>query len=290
MNSSPDLFLDTLWDIIESESALIKTQIPRLKRLWESHFINLGIKLPPIKEFIPNKNDFYYNNSNKAIILEQLEECMIEGYKIIKFIIDIIFNKYFKDSELFINTFNETDQLMVRYKTADKLVGSLLQFINEEKGLIDLEYIIISKYKSILKIKEISDINIMEKIVKDGYKCTLEQIHEIFNKLVSINLITKREQVNSNLNVTVLYKWNSNSDFTLTPQGDKIYKSYIMPIIEWAIEYWRSLYNIRTLNVKIPDNYKMKLEIENVLSRAATQGFSSAYFVIKNLKNYFLKI
>ncbi|MHA1341077.1 MAG: hypothetical protein ACTSRZ_14000 [Promethearchaeota archaeon] len=285
-----DIFEETLWEVIEKEASFINTQIPRLIKLWELHLGNLPAKLPEIHEFKPNKDYFYENNVNKIAVLRELERCLVEGYKLIKFIVDVIFNKYFNDSKFFLETFNEQDRVLVKYKAAEVLIGSLLQFLNSERDLISLKYIIISKNKSMLRIKEMTDQKIYEKTLKDGFKCKLKDIHHIFDELTSLNMISKKEFVEesgNSSNIKYVYKWNLNKDFSLSSEGEKAYKTYIHPILEWAVGYWRSIYNVRALDVKIPEHYKWRTHLEKITSRAATQGFKSAYWVIKNIRNYY---
>jgi len=81
------------------------------------------------------------------------------------------------------------------------------------------------------------------------------------------------------------YKWIK--DYKLTPAGDAAYRKNILGIIEWAVELWRTMFNFRELDVVIPEDYKWKSYLEKTVSKAATQGFMNAYWIVKNITKYY---
>jgi hypothetical protein len=76
-------------------------------------------------------------------------------------------------------------------------------------------------------------------------------------------------------------------DFQLSSEGEESFAEKVNPILEWGIQMWQSFYNMRELDVKIPEEYQWADHLASITSRAATQGFTTAYFVIKNVANYF---
>ncbi len=76
-------------------------------------------------------------------------------------------------------------------------------------------------------------------------------------------------------------------EFTLTPDAQKLYDHKLKQVIEWMVGLWRTLYNVRSLDTPIPEEYPEKQFLEQVVSRAATQGFSNAYNIMENLADYF---
>ncbi len=61
----------------------------------------------------------------------------------------------------------------------------------------------------------------------------------------------------------------------------------VRPLLDWAIEMWRSLFNIRSLNIVVPEVYPMQEFLIETLKRASTQGFANAVNVIENIANYY---
>lgn len=229
----------------------------------------------------------------KIEVLKALEVSLIDGYYAIKDVVTTLYRQYFNDSKQFKEDFVEADRIPVVFKTADVLIGSLLQFLTTERDLIPLVYLVAAKNRSILRLKERSDAKILNNLRSNGFEKKLSDIHNVMDQLESLGFVSKRrltdeEKGNSDANGgQYAYTWNKGNDFSLTEAGEKQFRKKILPIVEWCIGLWRTMYNIRELDVIIPQSYKWRNYLEQTVRKAATQGFMTTYWVIKNIRKYY---
>jgi len=83
------------------------------------------------------------------------------------------------------------------------------------------------------------------------------------------------------------YFYELNKELKLSDKGKEKYNRNLRSLVEWPTQLWRSFYNIRELNVTVDDNIPNRDFLHKVLSRTATQGFSAADYVFKNLIKYY---
>ncbi|MCP4762688.1 MAG: hypothetical protein GY870_12995 [archaeon] len=288
-----DLFLETLWDVMKKEATFIRTQVPRFNKLWQRHLFKINPHPHQIRQFKVKNVYFLATNENKVETIKRLEASLIDGYYTIKSVVSTLFNSYFPDSSFFLEDFKEEDRIPVMYMAAETLIGSLLQFLDTEKGIIDIKFIIAAKNKSILKLKELSDARILEKALSSDLKCDIQKIHEIMDELTEFGYVKrtklttkqKEEEKLKGRESQFNYRWNK--EFELSPEGKSFYQTNIFQVIEWCVGLWRSLYNIRELDVVISRDYKFKKYLEETVKKAATQGFMTCYWVIKNIRKYY---
>ncbi|MHA1822210.1 MAG: hypothetical protein ACTSU2_06985 [Promethearchaeota archaeon] len=290
-----DLFLETLWNIIKKEQRFIDLQVPRFKKLWNMHLVKIEPKPHIIRPLnVGDKELFISSNENKVKVLENLEACIIDGFYSVHSIFTTLFQKYFNNSALFLQTFNGDDREIVKYMAAEKLTGSLLQYLKEKKDVVPLKLIIVSLNKTLMKLKGMDDVKIQNKLKKAGFDVNLETIQKIMQELadegyVSIKGINNSGASNDNQGQQkYLYQWVK--DFKLSKEGEKAYKDFINPLLEWAIQLWRTMYNIREMDVNVPETYPNRNTLLNIVKKAATQGFRATYFVVKNIKEYYKKV
>jgi hypothetical protein len=285
-----DLFLSTLWEIIDKEINFIKTQMPRFHKYWNQYFIAIEPNPHIIQLFEANKDEFFDNDKYKVEILKKLEQSLMEGYYAVKTVVITLFHKYFQNSELFCNTFIEEDRHAVIFMAAEKLIGSLLQFLSTEKDIVPLKCLITAKNRSMLKLKGLNDERILENLRGSGFEVSIENLHNVMEELISEGYVSKRgltdaEKEGKDPTCLYFYKWIK--DYKLTPAGDTAYRRNILGIIEWAVELWRTMFNFRELDVVIPEDYKWKSFLDKTVSKAATQGFMNAYWIVKNITKYY---
>ena len=112
-----------------------------------------------------------------------------------------------------------------------------------------------------------------------------------YNMLIEKGYVEKRpltdEEKNKWDHGSFYYTWKKDMDFKLSEEGESFYRNNIFPVLEWCVGLWRSMYNIRELDVVIPDSYKWKSFLEKTVAKAATQGFMTCYWVIKNIRKYY---
>lgn len=286
---SRDLFLDTLWEIIQKELSLIRTHFPRFEMLWNKYLYQIDPNPHRIRSFECDKDKFFSDNEYKIQTLSNLQLSLVDGYYTVKSIVLALYGKYFPSSELFLKSFNEIDRFPLRCIVSDMLIGSLSQFMQEQKDIVPIKFVVIALNKSMLKLKGMTDIKIFKKIDTNGFNISIEEVHEIMDELVEYDYIEKRKLTPEELEKYGVgeFFYKLKEDFGLTREGEEFYKQNIYPSIEWAIQLWRSMYNVREINIAIPEFYKFREILEKAVSQAATQGFRSCYSVIKNIEEYY---
>lgn len=286
-----DIFLKTLWEILDKESNYVKTQVPRFNKLWDQFLKEVEPEPHQIHQLAISKEEFDENIQNKIKYLKDLEVTLIDGYYAVKSVVSTFFGKYFPNSTKFLADFKEEDREPVIFLTAEILIGSLLQFLTTEKEILPLKFIVIALNKSLLKLKGQTDEKILEKLRSNGFESSIDSIHQLMDELVAKGYIDKynltEEDKLKGKEGQYFYKWKQNKEFSLTPDANTIFKGKIVPILEWAIELWRTMFNLRELNVEILESYKWKTFLEKTVKKSATQGFMTAYWVIKNIRKYY---
>ncbi|TFF95923.1 MAG: hypothetical protein EU547_06965 [Promethearchaeota archaeon] len=86
------------------------------------------------------------------------------------------------------------------------------------------------------------------------------------------------------------YIYKLKEELNLSSEGEKLYNQNLGSLITWPTQLWRSFYNIREMNITPSEDVRYHNFLQKVLSRSATQGFSPANFVMKNLKKYYKTI
>jgi hypothetical protein len=276
-----DLFLTTLWVIYNEQAATIKTQVPRLQTIWKLNWESIGAQLPDIRRLPIDREKFFREIPFRLECIRTLEYAMVDGYFVIKAIFEALFKIYINKGELFYD-FLDRDRTTVPFLIAEQLVGSLLQFIMMEPTVTPLGFIVIAKNKAIMKIKERTGIQILEDLQLNGFSTTISEIEHILTTLVDWGYLT---QVQDPTTGGIAYRFVK--DFTLSPPGQMIFNRKVKPLIEWTVELWRSLYNIRSIDTIIPDFYPQREFLVETVKHAATQGFLTAKNVIENIGDYY---
>lgn len=287
--NADDLFISTLWKIINKDKTFIHSHMSRFNKLWNEHLVDIEPSPHKIREIQVLRKDFFESDQKKIIILRKLEISLVDGYYTVKSVVDTLFGKYFQDSELFLSKFKEEDRIPAKYIAAEALIGALLQFISSEQDSVPLNYLVVAKNRSMLKLKGLTDKKILLNIKPGGSELERDKINDIMAELVQLGYV-ERTAVKANgaqnlEGARYFYKWKK--DFKLSLEGKTFYDSFINPIIAWTVQLWRSLYNIRELDVLIPENYKFRNFLMKTVAKAATQGFKSCYSVIKNIQTYY---
>ncbi len=275
-----DIFLKKLYEVIYKLSSISKTQFPRFKKLWNNYFAQDVIK-PHVPRLIPfDKQKFLKDDDNKAKTLRITEKAAVDIFYSIRSIVEVLYNEYFPNSELFIKDFSDEDQIILPYICAKDIYGNLLEFLKLEHAITPLKYLIIGKNYLLLKLKGMSTTGIINSLKKSDIKIKYPELTKILREIEKDGIIEIKTKGRGKFSTL-------NKDLKLTKEGEKKYKSLIKPLLEWSTQIWRSFFNIRELNIKIPPEYKWCSYLEKVLPRSATQGFSTAHYVIKNLAKYY---
>jgi len=281
VSGSKDLFLSTLWDILSEQAVTIKTQMPRLNNMLKDHWGKLNVQIPDVRRITLEKQRFFTDLPYRIECIRNLQFAMNDGYFVIKALVDALYNIYIGENHIS-EDFNDLDSIPVSFLISEQFVGSLLQFIVMDKTPIPLGFFIVAKNKMIMKLKGRSAQQIKEDLEKNDFNVQIEEINSIFQQLLELGYINKIESSNPNDPIFKFVK-----EFTLTAEGQALYQKKVKPLIEWAVELWRSLYNIRSIDTIIPDTYPFREFLLETVKRAATQGFATAINVIENIGNYY---
>ncbi len=281
-NPPVDNFLRTLLQVVKEKSSNIKAQIPRLHKLWVQFWgDNTQIELKTIRPVVVNDNRFISDLKYRITVVRNLEYAMNDGFFVVKLIVESVFNSYI-NSELMSEDFINDDLVAAKLMISDILVGSLLQFIVLEKSSIPIPYIVIAKNKALMKIKALSIDRIVNDLKKNGFEVSNEYVSSVLNDMIEIGYVSGEKDIDTG---QIVYKFVK--DFSLSEAGQIKFDKKIKPLLEWTISIWRSLFNIRSLDTPIPNDYPHRNFLEETVKRAATQGFLSAHNVMGNIAKYY---
>jgi len=276
-------FLERLSDVVGKLISIARAQGSRFEKLWEDLFVSLKSdhhKMRDIK-FIGEK--FLKDIDYRIEILKSLEISQIDGFYCIKSILETLYNYYF-DSDLFRNNFSKQDQLILKYIAAREILGTLIQYNQLDHETIPLKYNIIARNYLLIKLNGQKDVDILQNMVKLNINVELAQLNKILDEVVSEGIVNKTKSGNN-------FFYTINKELELTETGKKQYNAIgLRQIVEWPTQFWRSFYNIRELNVTIDENAKYREFLHQILAKSATQGFTAANYVFKNLIKYYEKI
>lgn len=276
-----DNFLNILQDVCVKTASNGKILNSRMRNLWSKHLAGFGVESHPIRPFKVNKDSFLASTEERIQVLETCENVLVDTYWAIKMLAKAFFVKIpEKLGEIHPEFVSELDTQKFMLKIAEKFVNSLMKFFSLEKDILPVHVLIYGKINAFLRVKKSmgnGDIHAM--LEKDGFTINTDVIHEAMQKFAEIGLIT--------LDATDPYLYLHSKRLELTEEQENIIKVHFMPLVDWAINCWRSVFNIRELNTPIPQTYPNRDRLVHVVAYAATQGFTNAHFCIKEIKNYF---
>ncbi|MFX0072634.1 MAG: hypothetical protein ACFFAO_16240 [Candidatus Hermodarchaeota archaeon] len=277
-------FLEKLTNVVHKLASIANTQGSRFSNKWHEYLAPLDNSPHKIREIKFDKTKFKQEIEYRIDIIKKVEACFVDGYYAIKTLLETLYNLYFNDSKLFIKDFSKEDQNILKYFVAREILGNLVQFNQMNHESVPLKYNIIARNYLLIKLKGQMDYEILENMKKLQMKyLTLEKINETMEEieLDGIILITKKDRN---------FFYELNNELKLSQNGKDKYNKSLRALIEWPTQFWRSFYNIRELNVEL-DNKTPHFDFLNkILSRTATQGFSAADYVFKNLIKYYEQI
>ncbi len=280
-NPSIDNFLRALHDVVKNKSSVIRVQIPRLQKLWLQFWGETQVELKIIKPIVVDDEQFISDLKYRTEVVRNLQHSMNDGFFVVKSIIEPIFNIYI-DSDLISEDFADEDLVSAKLIISDLIVGSLLQFIVLDKSSIPIPYIIIAKNKALMKVKALSISRIVDDLKKNGFEVSDGYVSSVLHDMIELGYVSSEKSIDSS---EIEYKFVK--DFSLSAEGQKKFDQKIKPLLEWAIALWRCLFNIRSLDTPIPNDYPHRNFLEETVKRAATQGFLSAHNVMENIANYY---
>jgi hypothetical protein len=280
---SEEEFLRKLLDVVHKLSNIAKTQSYRLKTKWDEYLKPLNKNPHYLRQISLNKQKFLNEIDYRIEVLKNVEQSIVDGFYSIKSILQTLYDSYF-ESELFKADFLPDDQLILKYLVAKKILGDLIQYNKMDHESVPIKYNIIARNYTVIKLKGQTDEEILSTLHKLNIKnIELADLIKLMQEIRSDGLIyiTKRNKKNV---------YEIQKELELSKEGDNKYKKLLAPIVDWPTGFWRSFYNIRELNVSLDENCKHRDFLMKVLSKTATQGYSPAHYVFKNLIKYYEKI
>ena len=256
-------------------------QNSRMLELWKRHLIDYNVSHHAIRQYTFDKTEFIQSVPLRVEVLEACEQILVDTYLAIKMIAIALFQAIPPQLPALAPVFaSDTDIELFKLKIAEKFINSLMTFFAIEKDLVSPELFIYGKISTTIRVKKsmrLEEISTM--LAKDDVVLTPYTINEAMQQFVDLGLITIDE------GDPALYLHVKKLE--LSPEQERAIQSGFFPIVEWAIETWRTLFNIRELNTPIPDSYPRKDALSRIVSYAATQGFTNARYCINELKKYF---
>jgi len=280
---SEEEFLKKLLDVVYKLSNIAKTQSYRLKTKWDDYLKPLNKEPHYIRQISLNKQEFLNEITYRIDVLKNVEQAIVDGFYTIKSILQILYESYF-ESELFKADFLPDDQLILKYLVAKKILGDLIQYNAMDHGSVPIKYNIIARNYTLIKLKGQTDEEILS---------TLKRLN--INDVGTTELTKLMQEIRSDGIIYITKKNNKNvyvikKELELSKEGDAKYKKLLAPIVDWPTGFWRSFYNVRELNVSLDEDCKHRDFLMLVLTKTATQGYTPAHYVFKNLIKYYEKI
>jgi DNA-binding Lrp family transcriptional regulator len=283
---SENEFLEKLLTVVRKLISIGNTQGSRFKNKWEEYLKPLNAKPHYVRNIKLDKELFLKDIDYRIKILQDVENAFVDGFYVIKSLLEILYTVYFDNSELFKKDFALIDRNILKYQAAREILGNLVQYNKMDHESVPLKYNIIARNYLLMKLQEQGqkDEEILENMEKLQIKnLSLDKIHEIMEEIESDGIISKIEKEGN-----IYYKLAKELKFT--EKGLETYNKTLRPLIEWPTQFWRSFYNIRELNVTIDEEIPFRDFLNTILARTATQGFGPADYVFKNLIKYYEKI
>ncbi len=256
-------------------------QHSRMVDLWKRHLTAFQVEYHPIRQFKFDKEDFASSPSARIDVLEQCENILVDAYWAIKMVAIALFQSIPPQLNEHVPAFSEdVDIEMFKLRLSEKFVNSLMAFFAAERDILSPDLFVYGKISTTLRVKKSMTLGeIATMFSKDGVEFTPYVIHGVMERFQALGLIEIDPSDNR------IYKHVKRLE--LAPEQETAVQSRFFPLVEWAVETWRTVFNIRELNTPIPDTYPHKEALVNIVSYAATQGFTTAHFCIVEIKKYY---
>nr|MDO8113669.1 hypothetical protein [Candidatus Sigynarchaeota archaeon] len=276
-----DNFLRILLEVCQKTVTNAMIQNGRINDLWKRHMQPFNVDFHQIRQYTFNKNEFIDSIPIRIYVLDNCENIMVDTYWAIKTVAIALFQSVPLQLPSQIPLFSaDVDIEKFKLKLSEKFVNSLMAFFAIEKEILTPDLFIYGKISTTIRVKKAMRLDeIAAMITKDGVELTPYVIHGVMQRFKELGL------VDIDPNDPSLYKHAKKLE--LPAEQDRAIQAQFIPIVEWAIETWRTLFNVRELNTPIPDTYAKKEVLAHVVSYAATQGFTNAHFCISEIKRYF---
>jgi hypothetical protein len=276
-----DNFLRILLSVCQKTCHNGMIQNSRMVELWKRHMAAFQVEYHPMRQFKFEKEEFVTSASTRIDVLEQCENILVDAYWAIKMVAIALFQSIPPQLPALAPAFSsEVDMELFKLKISEKFVNSLMAFFAAERDILTPNLFVYGKISTALRVMKAMTIGeIATMISKDEVDITPYVIHGVMERFQALGLVEIDGSDRS------IYKHAKRLE--LNPEQEKVVQSQFFPLVEWAVDTWRTIFNIRELNTPIPDSYAHKEALVNIVSYAATQGFTTAHFCIVEIKKYF---
>jgi len=279
--TEPDTFLKILLEVCQKTVHNAMIQNARMLELWKRHLLPYHVNHHAISQYSFDKLEFVQSVPFRVEVLDACLKILNDSYLAIKMISIALFQDIPPQLPELVPDFStDTDIELFKLKIAEKFINSLMAFFAAEKDLVTPEMFIYGKISTTIRVKKsmrLEEISTM--LAKDCVELTPFAINEAMQRFVELGLI----DIDADDPALYLHV----KKLELSPEQEQDIASGFFPIVEWAIETWRTMFNIRELNTPIPDWYPRKEALSRIVSYAATQGFTNARYCMSELKKYF---
>lgn len=275
-----DEFLRRLYGVVKKLTVISNTQGQRFKKEWYQYLGQVNPKPHLIRTIEVNKEKFFNDINYRISVLNDIRLAFEDTFHSIKSLLHTLYHIYFNDSSLFKKDFSEEDQNILKYLVAVKILGDLVQYNKMDHETVPLKYNILARNYTMLKLTEQKTMDILERMKKVNIKLTKSEVETLLDEIIQDGFIIKKKK--NNLNYYSLAK-----ELELSDEGKIKYNQSLRSIIEWPTGIWRSLFNVRELNLTIADDKKRADILNKILSKAAIQGYAASHYVFSNLIKYY---
>lgn len=283
-NVSETVFLNKLLSVVQKLASIANNQGARFRSKWNEYLKTLNANPHIVRSIKLDKDKFINDITYRISVLEEVERAFVDGFYSIKSLLETLYLSYFNNSDLFKNDFSIEDQLILKYYVAREILGNLVQYNQMDHETVPLKYNIIARNYLLIKLQGQIDSELFVTMKKLNINdITVLKINEIMREVEEDGIISKLKKGEN-------FFYSLKKELKLSENGKVTYNQKLRPLVEWPTQFWRSFYNIRELNVTIDENVPHREFLHQILSRTATQGFSAADFVFKNLIKYYKEI
>ena len=280
---SGEEFLNKLYSVAYKLYTIAKTQSYRFNKEWDDNLSSLKEK-PHLVRYIKVEQEKFLTNIDYRIeALNTIKLSFEDGIHSIKSLLTALYNSYFNNSEIFISNINEEDRIILKYLVSKEILGNLIQYNQLDHETVPLKYNILARNYILIKFKGQNTIEILDNLKKINIQLKPHQLRTYMHEIALDGFITKRKKGK-------YLSYSLKKELELSEDGKKAYNQTIRPLVDWPTLFYRSYYNIRELNVTIDDDSKHLKFLNDVLQKAATQGYIACHYVFKNLVEYYEKL
>ncbi len=276
-----DNFVRILEEVCEKTMQGAMIQNARIHDLWKRHLARFVVTYRPIRYRKFDKQAFLDSVQTRISVLGECEAVMVDTYWAIKQVATTLFQYIPPELPAHFPAFKEPRDIeLYVLRVSEKLVNALMAFFAREHEIVTPRTFIFGKISTYIRVKKRVTVGeIAAMLEKDEVAFPEDEIMDAMHHFQSRGLVVQ-DGDDSRCFVHV-------KKLELTPEQERIMQQEFVPVIEWAIETWRTIFNIRELNTPVPDGYANKELLEHVISYAATQGFTTAHFCFQEIKRYY---